>query len=84
MNECPFIDRSSELDLRYNKPIAFEGYKYYMHSDGFGVEYPVQFCKLCGRKRDPFQCMNESEWKFCNLYPQEPPDKADAVLKGEK
>ena len=71
--ECPFVDRTFTPDPEFNEPKDYatvEGnlYRYYIHHDGFGKEYPCQFCKLIGRKRDIFECLNESEWKRCFHY----------------
>lgn len=74
MAECPFIDRSFTPDPRFNKAINFrdmggqENYVFYDHDDGFGSIMRVQFCKLCGLKRNVFQCLNEIEWKACFYY----------------
>ena len=72
--KCPFIDRSFTPDPTFNKPITYsspeheDDYIFYRHDDGFGNKSNVQFCQLCGRKRDVFQCLNESEWKRCPHY----------------
>jgi len=72
--ECPFVDRSfTPSPKEFNKPVPFDcdnGYRYifYDHDDGFGVHSNVQFCKLIGRKRDVFECLNENEWKNCGHY----------------
>ena len=67
-NECPFIDRRVP-DPNFNKSLTYptpEGdYIFYDHDDGFGKITRVQFCQLCGRKRDIFECFNESEWRRC-------------------
>ncbi len=76
MAECPYIYRSSPPDS-FNKPLEYQPeaggdvYIYYEHDDGFGVKSLVQFCQVCGRKRDVFQCYNESEWKTCGYYQME-------------
>lgn len=68
--ECPFIDREMVVDERINKPMNYSDfggadYVFYDHDDGFGNVTRVQFCQLIGRKRDIFQCLNESEWRRC-------------------
>jgi len=73
MSECPFINRDIKLDLRLNKPVEYECqdgtiYIFYSHFDGFDRTYNCQFCKLIGRKRDVFECLNESEWRECHYY----------------
>lgn len=48
-----------------------EGWQFWRHTappwpDGRPGEVTnVQFCKLIGRKRDVFECINESEWRAC-------------------
>ena len=71
--ECPFVDRSFVPDSDFNEVIEYEcedgsAYVFYYHHDGDGVYYNCQFCKLIGRKRDVFECLNESEWKQCRYY----------------
>ena len=72
--ECPLINRSFTPIEEYNKRCEYsplgsdEVYVYYEHDDGFGKKSKVQFCQLIGRKRDIFQCFNESEWKRCPRY----------------
>lgn len=71
--ECPFVDRSFTPNKEFNTPIEYENpngsiYTFYRHHDGFGTYYNCQFCKLIGRKRDVFECLNESEWKECSYY----------------
>jgi len=71
--ECKYIKRDFMPDPAFNQPQEFEcdnGFKYvfYQHNDGFGKVYPCQFCRLIGRKRDVFECLNEPEWKACSHY----------------
>lgn len=73
--ECPFIKRDFVPDLCFNEPKDYQrldgeggNYRYYIHSDGSGEQYPCQFCLFIGRKRDIFECFNESEWKACAHY----------------
>ncbi len=74
MSECPFVDRSFTPNPKFNKPLNYQDfgsaqdYVYYDHDDGFGKITRVQFCRLIGRKRDVFQCMDESEWSVCPRY----------------
>ena len=42
-----------------------EGWKFWHHTDPDGNVTLVQFCKKIGRKRDVFECINESEWRVC-------------------
>ena len=71
--ECPNINRNFSPDS-YNKPVNYKdfggdvNYIYYEHDNGFGEKSLVQFCRLCGRKRDIFECLNESEWKSCDHF----------------
>lgn len=71
--ECPFVDRRMVPD-QFNKAVNYrdlggsEDYIFYDHDDGFGKITCVQFCKLIGRKRDVFQCLNESEWRSCPYF----------------
>ena len=72
-NECPFVDRSFiPTPLLFNEPVEYEDskgiYVFYKHDDGFGYITNVQFCKLIGRKRDVFECLNRNEWKQCPYY----------------
>ena len=69
--ECPNIDKSvPESD--FNKKINYRDlggpvdYFFYDHTDTVGNITRVQFCKLCGRKKDVFECLNE--WKTCGHY----------------
>jgi hypothetical protein len=73
MEECPFVDRSFVPNEEFNQPIEYEcsdgsKYVFYRHHDGFGKYYNCQFCKLIGRKRDVFECLNKSEWTECCYY----------------
>lgn len=70
--ECPFINKRP-VDERCNHPVNYsqfggEDYIFFDHDDGFGHITRVQFCQFIGRKRDVFQCFNESEWKACPHY----------------
>ena len=72
-NECPFVDRSfTPQPVRLNDPVDFESYgdvyRFYRHNDGFGDITNVQFCKLVGRKKDVFECLNQNEWHECPYY----------------
>ena len=42
-----------------------EGWKFWKHTDPDGNTYNVQHCKKIGRKRDVFECINESERTSC-------------------
>ena len=72
--ECPFVDRSFTPHPEFNKAIDYKdlggsvNYVFYDHDDGFGKITRVQFCQLIGRKRDVFQCMNESRWRQCSHF----------------
>lgn len=71
--ECPFVDRTFiPFPEEHNKPVDFENsagvYRFYHHFDGFDRAYPAQFCKLIGRKRDVFECLNPGEWHECSHY----------------
>ncbi len=74
MAECPFVKRSCTPNRQFNVAINYqdlggaEDYVFYDHDDGFGKITRVQFCKLIGRKRDVFQCLNEQEWQVCPHY----------------
>lgn len=71
--QCPFIDKRTP-NPDFNKPVNYrdfgggEDYVFYDHDDGFGRITRVQFCQKIGRKKDIFQCLNESEWKACPHY----------------
>ena len=70
MAECPCINREI-VPGPFNKPLNYRDmggpvdYVFYDHDDGFGEITRVQFCKHIGRKRDVFECLNESEWRNC-------------------
>jgi len=70
--ECPFVDRLMVADGNFNRTIEYEddvgSYLYYCHRDAVGAETLVQYCKLQGRKRDPFECLNKGEWEACFRY----------------
>ena len=73
--ECPRIDRNFTPDPSFNRAWNYktdfggrEDYVFYDHYDGQGGVVRVQYCQLIGRKRDVFQCMNESEWRQCPYY----------------
>lgn len=73
MNQCPFIDTEIEPNPNFHERMIYtckDGteYIYYRHYDGFGDSYNCQFCKLIGRKRDIFECLNENEWKMCPYH----------------
>ncbi len=74
MAECPFIDRENDYESEFNRPLNYSDfggscdYIYYEHIDPGGKTSLVQFCKLMGRVRDVFQCLNENEWKACWTY----------------
>ena len=70
--ECPNIDNTIP-ESEINKPINYKefggsDYIFYDHTDPDGVISRVQFCKRIGRKKDVFECLNESEWKNCSVY----------------
>ena len=67
---CPNIVPQTELVLDVNTPVAYRcsdgtEYVFYDHRDPDGHMSRVQFCRRIGRKRDVFQCLNESEWQHC-------------------
>lgn len=54
------------IDTEFNELVETpEGWKFWHHTDPDGKVTNVQFCKLIGRKRDVFECINENEWKGC-------------------
>ena len=74
MEECPYINHRSP-DIKFNIPITYEygeggqkTYVFYDHIDPEGQHSNVQFCLLCGRKRDVFECLNINEWTACSYY----------------
>ena len=75
--ECPFVDRSFTPTPDFTKPINYKDlggpvdYVFYDYDVGFGEFAHVQFCKLVGRKRDVFECLNESEWRKCPHFRSE-------------
>ena len=70
--ECPHIDKRTPD--KFNKPINYKDlngdvdYIFYEHSDPFGDKSLVQYCKRKGRKKDVFECLNESEWPHCQAF----------------
>jgi hypothetical protein len=73
--QCPYIVDSKNLiiDGVFNTAKEYEChdgsiYTFYYHWDGFDQYYNCQFCELIGRKRDVFECLNESEWHECYAY----------------
>jgi len=73
MAQCPFVVPESEIAKEGNKRVNYSDfggceYIFYDHDDGFGTVTRVQFCELIGRKRDVFECLNESEWHACIHY----------------
>lgn len=71
--KCPYILAVSEVSADGNKRINYADhggceYIFYDHDDGFGHITRVQFCQLIGRKKDVFECLNESEWHACKAY----------------
>ena len=72
--KCPFITDPKRIERNFNKAINYkdlggkEDYIFFDHNDGFGKITRVQFCDLIGRKKDVFECFNESEWKNCYAY----------------
>lgn len=84
--ECPYIDRAVQPNPTLNHRKIYEPsdgrkpYIYWFHSDGFGEQYPCQFCQMIGRKRDIFECFNESEWQNCAFYLlRQSMDKEEAI-----
>ena len=72
-HECPYVDRRfvpvpEDLNIPVVYPTNDGDYIFYDHDDGYGEISRVQFCQLVGRKRDVFECFNESEWKACSYY----------------
>ncbi len=69
--ECPNIDKSPKD--KFNHPINYKDlggpvdYIFYDHMTPFGEITRVQFCKKIGRKKDIFECLNETEWKYCPI-----------------
>ncbi len=73
MSECQYVYRSLTPPPACFVPVEFckeDGTKYvfYHYKDGYGKEIAIQFCKLVGRKKDVFECLNESEWHECAYY----------------
>lgn len=69
--ECPHIDKKIEKD-RFNHPIKYKDpdsgidYIYWLHVGSPERSSIVQFCKQKkGMKKNPFECMNEDEWRKC-------------------
>jgi hypothetical protein len=68
---CPFIDDTiveDEFNRRIEYPHSGGVYVFWDHVAPTGEVSRVQFCRLIGRKRDVFECFNESEWSACPYY----------------
>lgn len=62
---CPHLI-FTDIVLCFNKLVVTpEGWRFFEHTDPDGNVTNVQFCKKIGRKRDVFECINESEWRVC-------------------
>lgn len=75
--ECPFVDRTFIPNPNFNIPKEYDDadgkYIFYLHYSGFEEQdgttpKNVQFCKLIGRKKDVFECLNDGEWHECPYY----------------
>lgn len=78
--ECPYINRDIKPNPAFNERKVFKArhdaggepcrdYVYWIHRVScLGEQYPCQFCQMIGRKRDIFECFNESEWQNCGFY----------------
>jgi|GEM_PF-2666973 len=79
--QCPFIVPPEQIIKDSNIPQEFpcdDGttYIFFLHCPPIigdpetkhNHPYNVQFCKLIGRKRDVFECLNESEWCNCSAF----------------
>ena len=67
---CPNIDKSIGR-TPYMEPVCYGAYVYWRRMNLDGVIENVQFCKKIGRKKDVFECLNESEYKMCYAYSPE-------------
>ncbi len=65
--QCPHVDTSIQ-ETGYMKPIKYADYIFWDRINIDGKHENVQFCKLIGRKKDVFECLNECEWKACPYY----------------
>lgn len=62
---CPSLIFDGIMPTFNKLIITPEGWKFWEHTDPDGDVTNVQFCKKVGRKRDVFECINESEWRVC-------------------
>ena len=63
---CPNLIFDDIIISAFTQPVETpEGWRFWHHTDPDGNVTNVQFCKLIGRKRDVFECINESEWRAC-------------------
>ena len=63
---CPNLMFDDIIASDFNQLVETpEGWKFWRYTDSDGNVTKVQFCKSIGRKRDVFECINESEWKAC-------------------
>lgn len=70
-----------DIDTRFNKLIETpESWKFWEHTDPEGHITNVQFCKLIGRKRDVFECTNETEWHNCPHMRFTPPQEGGGKI----
>ena len=84
--KCPYIVPEKEISTDYNilrNYTDFGGcdYVFWDHDDGYGHITRVQYCQKVGRKRDVFECLNESEWHSCPHY-KEPEVRGKEVSNG--
>ena len=66
--QCPYITNPNKIDRTFNELVKYKEYIYFKHTTLDGEITNVQFCELCGRKKDIFECFNENEWKDCAYY----------------
>ena len=88
VDECPFVDRTFIPIETFNTPVDYKNdkgiYRFYDHDDGFGNISRVQFCRLIGRKRDVFECLNTNEWHACAHYHSHKDEEQTKELQKEK
>lgn len=68
---CNYTEVPTELekDLVPVQYTCQDGSKYiYYSSICSNMVKNFQFCNLIGKKRDVFQCLNQSEWEKCPYY----------------
>lgn len=85
---CPYVLNPNEIDSPCCKPINYKDlggpkdYIFFEHTTTDNKIEKVQHCSLVGRKKDIFECYNESEWKYCIHYQSQKRWEASQAKEG--